>query len=175
MWLDSPVQQETGRILVTLLPWGWGGKLWSTTGCCTEVVPVCSSWQIMQCLLSNVLLKRFSRCMYWVRFSEPRVGFEAERTPFPGHQCMCQCDFQELDMPVFWKWWLRCSVLVSWDLKGNFLLFWTSPCQSNRISRCTLGACSDSAYRNGLIWCACVSSFSGTIKTKEIAGVFHLM
>lgn len=35
--------------------------------------------------------------------------------------------------------------------------------------------CSDSAYRNGLIWCACVSSFSGTTRTKEIAGVFHLM
>lgn len=138
MSLDSPIQQKTGRILVTLLPWGWGGTLWNTTGGCTEVVPVCSSWQITQYLLANILLKWFSRCMYWICFSESRVGFEAERSPFPGHQCMCQCDFQDLDMSVFWKWWLKCSVLVSWDLKGDFLSFWTHPCQSNGISRCTL-------------------------------------
>lgn len=68
-WTALPSRRQAGSWWLCCSGDGVGDS--NTTGGCIEVVPVHSSWQIMQYLLANILLKWFSRCMYWICFIGP--------------------------------------------------------------------------------------------------------
>lgn len=100
------------------------------------VITVCFSWRY---LLAKILLKLLGKYICWICLNEPSVFFEPKETSFPGHQWLCQRDFQKLTAPVLWKWWLKFSVLVKLrpercSLEG----FGPILAKGNGIRRCTL-------------------------------------